>query len=141
MDSGPRILVADDSQAVVDVVSKLLRRCGLLSDIEQVKTAEEALAAVRARRHTLVISDCYFGRMSGIQLLMAMRVDPLLSKTCFILMTAIRDREVIDRAKHFQADAFLTKPFSGDVLRMKLIDLGLLSPQADEVAPLQSNAG
>jgi two-component system, chemotaxis family, chemotaxis protein CheY len=140
MDSGPRILVADDSQAVVNVVSKLLRRCGL-SDIEQVKTAEEALAAVRARRHTLVISDCYFGGMSGIQLLMAMRVDPLLSKTCFILMTAIRDREVIDRAKHFQADAFLTKPFSGDVLRMKLIDLGLLSPQADEVAPLQSNAG
>jgi two-component system chemotaxis response regulator CheY len=136
MDRTIRVLVADDSRAVVIVVSKLLRQCGF-SDIEHAYTAEEALEALCARRHPLIISDCYFGGMSGIQLLMAVRRNPLLFKTCFILMTAMRDKEVIDRAMHFQADSILMKPFTAAILEMKLSGLRKLKLQAEEVTPVE----
>ena len=133
MNAGMKILVADDSQAVLGVVTKLLRQCGF-SDIENANTAEEALEALRARRHRLVISDCNFGGMSGLQLLMAVRSDTLLNNTCFILMTAMRDRDVIDAAVRFQADCVLMKPFTADVLKIKLADLSKLKTPNVEVA-------
>jgi two-component system chemotaxis response regulator CheY len=135
MNKGIKVLVADDSQAIVNVVTKLLQRCGY-SDVEHAYTAEEALEALRARRHHLVISDYNFGDMNGVQLLMAVRSDTLLNNTCFILMTGVRDSKVIDAAMRFQADGILIKPFTADVLKMKLARLPKLKTRNVEIALL-----
>jgi two-component system chemotaxis response regulator CheY len=133
MNKSTKVLVADNSQAIVNVVTKLLQQCGF-SDIEHTYTAEEALEALRARRHHLVLSDYNFGDMNGVQLLLAVRSDTLLNNTCFILMTAIRDRQVLDAAMRFQADGILIKPFTADVLKMKLAHLPKLKTRNVEVA-------
>ena len=140
MDKRMRVLVVDDSRASVSIVSRLLQQCGF-SDIEHAYSAEEALEALHARRHPLVISDCNFAGMSGVQFLMTVRGDPLLSNTCFILMTAQRDRELIAGAMRFQADCILMKPFSVDVLRMKLADVAKLNVTLSDLAKLDVPLG
>ena len=135
MNKGIKVLVADDSQAIINVVTKLLQQCGF-SDIEHAHTAEEALEALRARRHHLVMSDYNLGDMNGVQLLMAVRSDTLLNNTCFILMTAMRDNKMIEAAMRFQADGFLIKPFTVDVLKMELAHLPKLKTRNVEVVLL-----
>ena len=140
MDKRMRVLVVDDSRVTVSIVSRLLEQCGF-SDIEQAYTTEEALQTLRVRRHSLVISDCNFASMSGVQFLMAVRGDLLLSNTCFILMTTQRDRELIADAMRLQADCILMKPFSVDVLRMKLADLPKLNMKLSDLAKVDVPTG
>ena len=140
MDKRMRVLVVDASRATVSVVSRLLQKC-IFSDIDHAYSAEEALQALRVRRHSVVISDCNFAGMSGVQFLMRVRGDPQLCDTCFILMTTQLDRELIADAKHFQADCILMKPFSVDVLRLKLSDLAKLNVKLSDLVKLNEPAG
>lgn len=133
MNPNIRILLVDDSQAMLNIVDKLLRQCGF-TNVEQALSGESALAALRARRHQLVISDVNMPGMNGVQLLTTVRRDPYLGDTCFVLITAQRDRDIIAAAIQNRADCILAKPFTAQVLKMKLGDI----PKLKFMAPVEA---
>ena len=69
-----RILVADDNAGVRTSLTRLLGKRWI---VETVADGRAALAAIRARRPTLVISDVEMPHLDGFGLLRAIKSDPL----------------------------------------------------------------
>jgi DNA-binding response OmpR family regulator len=103
------ILVVDDEDSVVEVVTLYLRREGFR--VRAARNGTEALLAMQAARPALVVLDIMLPQIDGLTLLRRMRENPLLDAPV-ILLTA-RGREA-DRIHGLDvgADDYVTKPFS-----------------------------
>jgi len=104
------ILIADDEAHL-----RLLVRKTLAEDdyrIVEAANGQEALALVRKERPDLVILDWMMPRLSGLQVLEALRDDPDTAALRVIMLTA-RTQQV-DRilALREGVTAYLVKPFS-----------------------------
>ncbi len=104
-----RLLIADDNADMRDYLGRLL---GERWAVDVVGNGEDALAAIRARRPDLVISDVMMPVLDGIGLLVAIRADPALRELPVILLSARAGEEA--RIEGLQAGAtdYLAKPFS-----------------------------
>lgn len=85
-----RVLIADDEQALLDVLSDAVR--GLGHEVVCALDGEEALLLARAAAPDLVITDHMMPRRTGVQVLRALREDAALAKVPVILMSATRPR-------------------------------------------------
>ena len=63
----PRVLIVDDEERMVSVVSMALRRAGY--ECEACASGEAALAALEARAADVVVTDWKMPQMDGIELL------------------------------------------------------------------------
>jgi len=130
MDTSHSVLVVDDSQVTLQIVTRLLQACGF-SDISHAESGASALRMMREKQYRLVFSDVNMGDMHGVELLRAVRSDARLADSCFVLMTTLRHRDVIEAARRYQADAIIMKPFTSEVLKCKLDDLEKLRARAN----------
>ncbi len=119
------VLVVDDSVCTANIVVSLLKLCGY-SDVDKEGSAQSALWKFSQRPYSLVLADMAMPVTSGIELLAAIRRGVIRPNVCFVLMTALRDREVIDAAVRLGADSILLKPFTADTLQTKLSSLAKL---------------
>jgi two-component system response regulator PilR (NtrC family) len=109
-----RILVVDDEPSMQEFLEILLEREG--HQVTLCSSAEQALAALEADDHDLVISDIRMPGMSGIELLD--RARDLAPEALVILITAHGTTEsAVEAMKHGAWD-YLTKPFSVDEIRL-----------------------
>jgi CheY-like chemotaxis protein len=84
--NGPRILVVDDTPAVLDVVRKCLEGEGY-----RVTTCLESRAAVRlaqAEHPDVIMLDVVMPEMTGWEVLAVLRADPAFANTPVIVCTA-----------------------------------------------------
>ncbi len=102
------ILIVEDSQTQGERVSYVLHSHGFSPTL--VNSGTEALASIRARRPTLVLSDVVMPGMDGYQLCTRIKSDPALADLPVILMTALTDSREVINALESQADGFITKP-------------------------------
>lgn len=102
-----RILVVEDDPDVRDVLTRFLRRRGYL--VENAADGEEALAAVRERDPDLMLLDIYLPKMTGLDVLYAMRDDHLHTRT--IAVSGIPDDRMVQNTKELGAVGFFAKPF------------------------------
>jgi two-component system chemotaxis response regulator CheY len=121
------VLIVDDSATVRRIVRQILRQCGF-NDLAEASDGLQAADRMRTGRFGLVISDVDMAPMNGIELLRAVRRDPALRETCFVLMTAFRDTAHVAAAKEYGADALLLKPFTAEMLLDKLAKIERLNP-------------
>lgn len=105
-----RVLIADDDPDIRDLVAFKLEQAGY--DVVAVADGAEALAAVAERAPAVAILDVMMPRMSGMDVLSALRADPALHGVRVILLTA-RSRDVdVDLGFASGADDYVIKPFS-----------------------------
>ncbi|HVK86931.1 MAG TPA: ATP-binding protein [Kofleriaceae bacterium] len=104
-----RILIADDNADMRAYFTRLLGKRWL---VEAVDDGEQALAAARARRPTLVITDSMMPNLDGLGLVRALRDDPSL-RTIPIIMVSARAGDD-DQIEGLEAgvDDYVIKPFS-----------------------------
>ncbi|MDX2094177.1 MAG: response regulator, partial [Kofleriaceae bacterium] len=104
-----RILVADDN---ADMRAYFMRLLGKRWLVEAVDDGAQALAAVRARRPTVVITDAMMPNLDGFGLVRAMRDDPSLRSIPIIMVSARAGDE--DQIEGLEAgvDDYIIKPFS-----------------------------
>ncbi|WP_397407823.1 protein kinase [Polaromonas sp.] len=104
------ILVVEDDDAIRSNLARLLA----LEGFEAVAAADgrSGLAHARARTPDLIISDVNMPGMNGFELLAAVRTDPTLATTPFMLLTALDDRGNMRRGMTGGADDYLSKPFT-----------------------------
>jgi DNA-binding response OmpR family regulator len=105
---GLHVLLVEDEPNIAEAIRFILTRDGL--HVSHISEGGEALARMRADRPDLVILDHMLPGLSGLEILTALRADPLIRDLPVLMLTARgRDREMAEQAG---ADRFMTKPFS-----------------------------
>lgn len=117
-----RILVVDDSITVREVERQLLMRRGY--EVDVAVDGREGYSALRARKYDLMITDVDMPRMTGIELIRAVRREPKFAELPIIIVS-YKDREEDRRlGLDVGASAYLTKSsFQDDSLVRMVEDL------------------
>jgi CheY-like chemotaxis protein len=111
-----RILIADDSQCLRELMETILSACGY-----RVTIAEDGQAAWEELTHCqpdLVLLDIEMPRIDGCEVCRRIKSQPETRNIPVILISGRRD--AADLARCVGADAFLSKPFSVDDLRGRI---------------------
>jgi len=106
----PLVLVADDDEDILLLVTMRLRRDGY--EVVQARDGTEALAAARERRPAVAVLDVGMPELDGLGVLAAIRADPQLAATRVLLLTAKAQESDVRRGFDAGADGYLKKPFS-----------------------------
>jgi CheY-like chemotaxis protein len=117
--SSPRdryVLAVDDDPAYLSVLKLSMRTCGF-SKIYAAADGTAALDLLECTRFSLIISDLNMFPMDGLELLRAVKKNPLTSRIPFILMSANLSEEAWREAIGLGATEFLVKPFTLSTLR------------------------
>jgi signal transduction histidine kinase len=101
-----RVLVADDEEGLLDVMADVLGEMG--HDVLRALDGEEALALAREHRPDVIVSDHMMPRRTGLELLRAVRDDPALASTRFVLVSAALPADA------HEADDVASKPLRLD---------------------------
>jgi signal transduction histidine kinase len=126
----PRILVADDNADMRQYIERLLREHW---DVTSVADGEAALAAVRAERPDLVLSDVMMPRLDGFELVRELKSSPETCALPVILLSARAGEEDAAAGLRSGADDYLVKPFSGSALLVR-VEAALMATRAREGA-------
>jgi CheY-like chemotaxis protein len=103
----PLIVIAEDEFLIADVLAMMLEDAGY--EVASAPHGKAALALVREKRPSLVITDFMMPLMTGLELAQAMRGDAELSSIPIILVSGAQGS--IGRAHPDAFDAVLDKPY------------------------------
>ncbi len=107
------LVVEDDDEIRQYIVQELSAYCR----VQQCPNGREALAAIMNQAPDLIISDVMMPEMDGFELCRKVRANVRFNHIPIVLLTAKSDEESRLESLDLGADAFLTKPFSMEVLR------------------------
>ncbi len=102
-----KILVIDDEQSILDLVTAYLRREGY--EVHKAMDGPDGLKAARAYKPDLIVLDIMLPGMDGIELLTHLRRE---SDVYVIMLTAKSEETDKIVGLSVGADDYLTKPFS-----------------------------
>src|SRR6188472_1264658 len=119
MNTKRRVLVVDDSPTTTLIVAKLLAQCGF-EEVDQAPSGEQALDQLGKHRYGLIVADVNMAGMNGVELLARVRGHATYHDVCVVLMTAMRDRQLLEAAVSHNADCVILKPFTSAALKEKL---------------------
>jgi twitching motility two-component system response regulator PilH len=103
------ILIADDSQAVRDILQMSLESLGY--NVVLAEDGERAMERIQAEHPDLIIADVMMPKVNGFQICRRVKSDPGTRRTPVILLTARSGQEDIFWGKDCGADDYITKPF------------------------------
>ena len=114
-----KILIADDSRVMRQIVIRTLRQAGHGGhDIVEAENGREALEMVHAEAPDLVLSDWNMPEMNGIDMLHALRASG--QTVPFGFVTSEGSPEMVARAEQAGAMFVITKPFTPESFQQKL---------------------
>ena len=123
-----KAVVVDDQLTMRTLVRSCLQQIGL-TDVREFAKPQEAIQSLKAQPAHIVLSDFNMPEMDGLEFLRAIRADPALKSTGFVLLTGRADVELVKRAVQFGANNYLAKPFTVATLKQKLEQVfGPLTP-------------
>lgn len=117
-DSRATVLVADDDQDILELVAFRLERAGY--EVMTAADGEQALSLAREREPALAVLDVMMPKLSGYDVVRAMREEEGTRGIPVILLTArVQDADV-NRGFDAGADDYVRKPFSPQELRARV---------------------
>ncbi len=118
-----KVLIADDSPVVLDVLGSFLRD---KDDIELVGAVDNGLAVMEVlRRQTVdvMLLDMVMPKLDGFGVLMEMQKLGLPVKPRVIAVTALMRDDFIQRAVNLGSDYYMLKPFELDAVYQQIVAL------------------
>jgi len=112
-------MVVDDQASMRAMIRRALQDLGF-KDVRDKSGPVEALSAVKTDRVHLIISDYNMPDMDGLQFLEAVRKDPVIGKTVFIMLTGSADKEIVQKAAALGVNNYVVKPFAPAALKEKI---------------------
>jgi len=109
-----RILVVDDQESNLLVVSALLARHGY--EVATAANGNEALAILQSQPPDLVLLDMLMPGMDGFELMAEIRRSGALAQLPVVFLTVAHDRDLLVRAFESGAVDYVTKPFMPEEL-------------------------
>src|SRR3712207_4602324 len=110
-----RVVVADDSRVMRQIVVRTLRQAGYDWDITEAADGAEAFAIARAEQPDLVLSDWNMPNMTGIELLRELRAAG--DDVPFGFVTSEGSSEMREQADAAGALFLVAKPFTAESFR------------------------
>ncbi|MDO8106093.1 response regulator [Isoptericola sp. b441] len=110
-----RVVVADDSRVMRQIVIRTLRQAGYEWDITEASDGAESLQLARDVDPDLVLSDWNMPEMTGIDMLRAMRAAGMDIPLGFV--TSEGSPEMREQAEAAGALFLIAKPFTADTFR------------------------
>ena len=108
-----KILIADDSRVMRQIVTRTLRQAGFGdAELFEAEHGVDGLAKVAEVGPDLVLSDWNMPEMTGIEFLKALRADGLATQFGFV--TSESTAEMKEQAIAAGANFVITKPFTAE---------------------------
>ncbi len=117
-------LIVDDSRLIRGVARRFLESEGFR--VREAGDGDEALHACSAEMPDGILLDWNMPVMSGPEFLVALRASPGGAEPKVIFCSTENDVDHIARAFEVGGDEYIMKPFDADILRDKLLQVGLL---------------
>ena len=114
-----KVLVVDDFPTMRRILRSVLAQVGI-EDVVEADNGPNALDKMRGAKFDLVLSDWNMPKMTGMDLLRAVREDPDLRGTPFVLVAPESHQDEISKALQCGLSEFVVKPFNASILREKL---------------------
>jgi len=119
IDTSIKVLVVDDFATMRRIVKNILTQFGF-KNIVEADDGSTALEILKQDRIDLVVSDWNMPKMTGLELLKAVRSDPALASIPFIMVTAEAQQENIIQAVKAKVSQYIVKPFTAETLGEKI---------------------
>jgi two-component system chemotaxis response regulator CheY len=119
MDTSMKVLVVDDFATMRRIVKGVLKQLGF-SDIIEAENGNSALDELRKEKVGLIVSDWNMPKMTGLDLLKAVREDEKLKSIPFIMVTAEGQKENVLEAVKAGVSNYIVKPFTPETFNEKL---------------------
>lgn len=114
-----KVLVVDDFATMRKIIKNILTQLGF-KNIFEADDGSTALELLKKEKIDLIISDWNMPKMSGLDLLKAVRNDPNFKDILFVMVTAEAQKDnVIEAIKH-GVNQYIVKPFTPETLKEKL---------------------
>lgn len=130
----PLVLVADDNPDMRRYLERVLRRT---TRVALAKDGAEALERARRERPDVILTDVMMPRMSGYDLLKALRADRTLRSIPVIFLTARAGTDARVESLEAGADDYIAKPFDEHELLARVSNVVRIRAQEKELAELQ----
>jgi DNA-binding response OmpR family regulator len=113
-----QVLVADDEADVVNLVTQSLSAAGF--QVTRACDGQDALDKARRIEPALVVLDLMMPKLTGTEVLRALKSDPRTAAIAVVMLTA--RKEEVDRIVSLElgADDYVTKPFSPRELTLRV---------------------
>jgi two-component system, chemotaxis family, chemotaxis protein CheY len=118
-DKNMRILIVDDFSTMRRIVKNILKQLGYVNFAEA-DDGSTALEALQKEKIDLIISDWNMPKMTGLELLKAVRADDALKHIPFLMVCTESQQDNVIEAVKFGASNYIVKPFMAETLNMKI---------------------
>ncbi|MCE2596005.1 response regulator [Motilimonas cestriensis] len=117
-----KILIVDDSKAMQAIVKRSLKACGYGGcDTQLASDGAEALTIIKQWQPDIVLSDWYMPKMTGLELLQAVKEQGIKVKIGFV--TSETAKVKLKQALAAGAEFVLSKPFEDEALHQAMLPL------------------
>lgn len=118
-DTNMRILAVDDFSTMRRIIRNILKQLGF-QNVAEADDGMAALEMLRKEKIDFVISDWNMPKMTGIELLKAIRADESLKQIPVLMVTAEAQRQNVIEAAKAGANNYIVKPFTAETLKDKI---------------------
>ncbi|AVD88561.1 response regulator [Pseudomonas sp. SWI44] len=119
MNKNMKILIVDDFSTMRRILKNLLRDLGF-TNIFEADDGMSALPMLKKGSFDFLITDWNMPGMSGIDLLNFVRADDRIKHLPVLIVTAEAKREQIIKAAEAGVNGYVIKPFTAQVLKVKI---------------------
>ena len=117
-----RILVVDDEEAILEMLSELLESDGRF-EVRVARSGYEAGMLTQEFRPEAIILDYKLPDIDGTRVCKTIRANPTFADTKILMISGVADPDEIAELKRAGADDFMRKPFQIDELILRVGDL------------------
>jgi two-component system chemotaxis response regulator CheY len=119
IDKNMKVLVVDDFSTMRRIVKNILRQLEFTNIIEA-DDGSTGLEVLQKEKVGIIISDWNMPKMTGLELLKAVRADDALKDIPFLMVTAEAQQENIIEAVKAGVSNYIVKPFTAETLSQKI---------------------
>jgi len=113
-----KILVLDDSKAIANYISAILRDTGY--DCDSLSQPKQLLPTLLTHEYDLLLLDIYMPEIDGIQLLNKIREDTRFNNLDIIIVSSITDEHIVAKCLVNGASDYIKKPISDVILTTRV---------------------
>ncbi len=119
LDVNMKVLLVDDFATMRKIVRNILGQLGI-KNVDEADDGSTALPKLKQNKYDIVISDWNMPKMTGLDLLKAVRADENLKSLPFLMVTAEALKDNIVAAAQAGISDYVVKPFTAATLEEKL---------------------
>ncbi len=119
MNTSIKVLIVDDFATMRRILKNILKQLGFKNLLEA-DDGTTALEVLESNEIDLVISDWNMPKMTGLELLKAVRASEKYAKVPFLMVTAEAQKQNVIEAVQAGVSNYVVKPFTAEGISAKL---------------------